>query len=71
MTNSIPFADKRATAIVLMLVLKGEHPARPRDAEVVERGLDDSLWGLLESCWAFNPDDRPSMDEVLAELPQV
>jgi len=36
---------------------------RPQNKE-----LDDSLWDLIQACWADDPDDRPDMDEVVSRL---
>ena len=44
--------------MVLLKVLKGEHPTR--DAE-----FPDSLWKTLELCWASRPNERPSIENVL------
>ena len=30
-----------------------------------EVGFEESLWKMLESCWASDPDDRPSIENVL------
>ena len=36
--------------------------------QVVERGLDDRMWKLLCVCWSENPEDRPSIAELVAKL---
>ena len=69
MTGSEPFANIKRQPEVLMRMLRGERPVRPTDPEVVARGLDDKMWGILERCWAHAPEDRPTIEEVLAELP--
>lgn len=43
---------------VLVTVLAGGRPARCV-------GFTDHLWKMLERCWAYRPDDRPSTEEVL------
>jgi hypothetical protein len=43
-------------------------PPRPTDISV-RRGLDDSLWGLVERCWAKDPKDRPTATTVAAQIP--
>ena len=43
---------------VIVKVLAGEHP--PRGV-----GFGESVWKMLELCWATQPDDRPSAKDVL------
>jgi len=43
---------------VFVKVLEGEHPRR-------EAGFADSLWEMLELCWAPQPDARPGIEDVL------
>ena len=43
---------------VIAKVLAGERP--PRGA-----GFTDSLWKMLELCWASRPDNRPGIGAVL------
>jgi len=48
----------------LLKALKGEHP--PRGTRFTE-----SLWKMLETCWAFQPKNRPSIEDVLQRLHAV
>jgi len=68
MTGKSPFAETRRTTEVIIKVREGKRPARPTEVEVGERGLDDKLWGLLVRCWDAKPANRPTIDEVLANL---
>ena len=52
-----PF-HKHADMAVFLKVSKGEHP--PRGVEFME-----SLWRTLETCWAFQPKNRPRIEDVL------
>lgn len=53
-------------------VFTGEHLSqakwislkRPESAEVLSRGLDDGLWGLLHKCSSDIPTKRPTMTEI-------
>jgi len=47
-----------------MKVIAGEHPPR-------EAGFTDDLWKMLERCWASQPTDRPSIEDVLLRLEGV
>jgi serine/threonine protein kinase len=52
-----PYQETQDTAVLLKIV-KGE---RPRRCE----GFVDSLWGMMEECWTFQPHGRPSVEGVL------
>jgi len=52
-----PFHENKDIT-VFVKVLKGEHP--PRGAEFTE-----GLWEMLEMCWAFQPNNRPCIEDVL------
>ena len=56
-TGNPPFHEHTHMAILLK-VSRGEHP--PREAEFAE-----GLWKMLEMCWAFQPNNRPSIEDVL------
>jgi len=49
---------------VFVKVLKGEHPSRGT-------GFTESLWEMLEICWAFQPKNRPSIEDVLQRLDEI
>ena len=53
-----------ADITVFMKVLKGEHPSR--GTEFTER-----LWEMLETCWALQPNNRPSIEDVLNRMDTV
>ena len=52
---------RHADMIVILKVLEGERP--PRGARFTE-----NLWKTLELCWASQPNDRPSIEDVLQRL---
>ena len=47
-------------------VIKGERPRRVRGARFTE-----SVWKMLERCWAPVPNDRPRVEDVLHCLERV
>ena len=49
---------------VFAKVLEGERPPR-------EAGFTDSLWEMLELCWASQPNARPNVEDVLRYLEGV
>ena len=62
-SGNLPF-HKDADLVVCMKVVEGDRP--PRGAKFAE-----SLWKLLELCWAPQPNDRPGIEEVLQCLKMV
>ena len=52
-----PFHEDTDLAVFLK-VMRGVRPSR-------EDGFTDSLWKTMEQCWAFQPNDRPSVEDVL------
>ncbi|KAH8119605.1 kinase-like protein [Phellopilus nigrolimitatus] len=69
MTGQRPFSHIKRTPEVLIRVQSGERPLRPTEPEVLERGLDGSMWNLLTRCWDANPEKRPTIHQILEELP--
>ncbi|EIN12108.1 hypothetical protein PUNSTDRAFT_62220, partial [Punctularia strigosozonata HHB-11173 SS5] len=62
----IPFHDVRIDYVVVLKVKDGVRPSRPTSAR--DLGLDDDLWELIETCWASDPAQRPSMLGILQRL---
>ena len=56
-SGNIPF-HQHGDMTVFMKVVAGERPARGV-------GFTESLWKMLELCWAPQPNNRPSIKEVL------
>ncbi|KAG9078980.1 hypothetical protein FRC06_008018, partial [Ceratobasidium sp. 370] len=60
-TGRAPFADKSAIAIVYTVTIKREIPGRPNLSSLFHnKTLEDELWRLLTTCWAYKPNNRPS-----------
>jgi len=56
-SGNLPF-HKCTDIAVFMKVVEGEHPPRGP-------GFTKSLWEMLELCWTAQPNNRPSIEEVL------
>ena len=56
----LPF-HKHADLVVFMKVSEGERPPR-------QVGFTNSLWEMLEMCWAHQPSARPTIEDVLQYL---
>jgi len=68
LSGQVPFQGDR-DFVVVKRVLEGERPGRPRGAERV--WFTDDLWGMLEQCWSSEPDDRPTVEDVLGNLERI
>ncbi|TDL22521.1 kinase-like protein [Rickenella mellea] len=62
-TGKPPFHGLREYE-VLMAVQKYERPSRPTD-DAAANSLDDTIWRIMQSCWARNPRDRPTADTLV------
>ena len=62
-SGKLPFHEYTDLAIFLKVV-KGERPRRGAK-------FKETLWKTLESCWAYNPSDRPSIENVLRCLETI
>jgi len=68
-TGQIPFFGlSECTLSIFRMVLEGKFPERPANKDVVARGLDDKMWGLMETCWSMDCAWRPSTTAILRYL---
>ncbi|KAG5735783.1 Serine/threonine-protein kinase HT1 [Termitomyces sp. T112] len=68
-TGELPLGDRRRAAAYK--IHSGERPKRPTEEVHIQRGLSDTMWALMERCWSHSPEYRPTVDEILRELPPV
>jgi hypothetical protein len=61
---------KRDTEVIIKKS-RGVLPTRPKDEQVILRGLNDQLWDLLMSCWIAEPAQRPTISHVLERLDEA
>lgn len=69
-TGQRPFHNRPRAAAVIQDLVTGVRPMRP-EADVTRRGLSDALWDLMQKCWHQNPDLRPSMSDILAQMKSI
>ncbi|KAG6908225.1 hypothetical protein DXG01_005618 [Tephrocybe rancida] len=69
-TGWLPFHDARFSSTAVVKVMKGQVPSRPPDGDSawLIHGLNESIWKLMERCWAFNPTARPAMAAIVSSL---
>ncbi|KXN91804.1 hypothetical protein AN958_11954 [Leucoagaricus sp. SymC.cos] len=73
LTGRIPFHEIKgegAMLIARLFTASHEKPSRPSPEETSEE-LTDEMWNLMEDCWNFEPNERPSLDEVLRRLERL
>ena len=56
---SVPFGDEE----VADCISKGTRPRMPNRAQAP--GLTDEIWKLLEACWHLDPNQRPTIDDIV------
>jgi serine/threonine protein kinase len=54
-TREVPFSHRRYDTVVVLDVIRGLQPQRPQSSII-----PDQIWSLIESCWKFRPENRPS-----------
>ncbi|KAG8897070.1 hypothetical protein FRB99_008469, partial [Tulasnella sp. 403] len=57
------------TGIPVALVLGGHRPEVPATSS--SRGPNEIAWEIAQRCWQPEPEDRPTMDEILQSLRQA
>ena len=62
-SGNVPFHEYMEMAVHVKILL-GEHPSRGAI-------FPEDLWEMMEWCWTFQPDDRPSIADVLRCLKAV
>ena len=49
----------------------GNQITTPIDDMFIDMRKREKLQALMEKCWAENPEDRPTMEEVLIEISEI
>ncbi|QRV88622.1 Ephrin type-A receptor 4 [Ceratobasidium sp. AG-Ba] len=70
-TGTIPYPKKNEAAVMFAVVIAKAFPERPETHIPQNSEHGDALWSLLEWCWAFEPEKRPSASEVKARLDHI
>jgi hypothetical protein len=63
-----PFANTLDHFLFALVVDRGVRPLRPTDPRILMTGLDDSMWSLIQECWAQEPSSRPAVSDVASRL---
>ncbi|KAK7054501.1 hypothetical protein VNI00_003699 [Paramarasmius palmivorus] len=62
-----PFHEIPLDCTVMWKIMGNERPSRPSVAHT----LTDSLWAIIETCWAADDTARPTAEEVIARLKSI
>ncbi|KAG8721190.1 hypothetical protein FRC09_008285 [Ceratobasidium sp. 395] len=67
-----PYYQNKQPHTVMLDIRMNKRPQRAKHADFEKYALKpDDMWILLERCWAIEPEDRPTMDEVVVELKKM
>ncbi|KAI3612067.1 Armdomain-containing protein [Moniliophthora roreri] len=64
-TSTLPWGVLTEDRIYRLVVNENARPDRPDDSEVVGKGLDDKVWGIIEECWDREARLRPNFDIIV------
>ncbi|KAG8728311.1 hypothetical protein FRC10_005090, partial [Ceratobasidium sp. 414] len=64
-TGSVPYPEKGDRAVMVAVVIKKEFPKRPLEHIPQGSPAGDKLWSLLEKCWTYEPEQRPTAAQVV------
>ncbi|KDQ19627.1 hypothetical protein BOTBODRAFT_444438 [Botryobasidium botryosum FD-172 SS1] len=70
-THEVPFHTMHLDHEVTEYIKRHNLPPRPRDPEVVSRGLDDRMWQLVERCSHKHATKRLSAQELVEQLQKI
>jgi len=51
--------------------MRGDLPEKPMDEDIISRGLEDEMWGLMTHCWNSESAQRPSAKFMSRRLQAV
>ena len=67
-SGEIPFFENQYDIQVILGVMRGRRPTRPMLELCETRGISDELWDLIQTCWAQNPMERPTAEQIMERL---
>lgn len=67
LSDRVPFFQLQTDLHVMVEVMKGGRPPRPR-GDVAHQWLTDPIWDFVQRLFAYESSGRPPMQEVVAKL---
>ncbi|KAK7457859.1 hypothetical protein VKT23_010203 [Stygiomarasmius scandens] len=68
MTDEAPFQYLPEEDLRDIVAIQDVRPEKPDDPVILQRGLTDVLWGLLEQCWIKDRNLRPTFQDISKSL---
>ncbi|QRV90507.1 hypothetical protein RhiJN_18525 [Ceratobasidium sp. AG-Ba] len=70
-TSDIPWTGMSDRAVMFSVMIHKSCPERPESYIPKNSDHGDKLWSLLQSCWSFDPETRPSAGEVTDIMSEI
>ncbi|CAE7191127.1 unnamed protein product [Rhizoctonia solani] len=70
-SGSIPYHRHKQAMTVMLKIAKGPPPRGDYPDFNTYAYRPEEMWELLMECWRADPEERPSMDEVVTRLEQI
>jgi|ERR1700685_4216683 hypothetical protein len=67
-SGTYPFQDIRSDYQFMVALQRGRRPSRPQHDLCRIRGLNNTIWDLIEDCWRTEPLERPSAGQIVDYL---
>ncbi|KAF9448603.1 kinase-like protein [Macrolepiota fuliginosa MF-IS2] len=68
LTDQMPFHEFAQNHTVMFKIFSGEKPSKPPSSAWADLELTDGLWELMDLCWSFEPDKRPTLPDIIEKL---
>ncbi|TFK31105.1 kinase-like domain-containing protein [Crucibulum laeve] len=69
LTGNIPYHHRTRDWTVIKDVQNGIKPPGP--SGIILPGLETRMIDILDDCWCFSPEERPTMTEVVEQIQQI
>jgi len=67
-SGQVPFFENPHDIRVILGVMRGKRPTRPSHDLSKTRGFSDEIWDLVQACWAHDPIQRPTAEQVVERI---
>ncbi|KAG9089637.1 hypothetical protein FS749_001185 [Ceratobasidium sp. UAMH 11750] len=72
LSGQIPYQEHKKSHSVMFDIRGNKRPIRAKYTDFERYALKpDEMWALLEKCWEFEPEQRPTIDKVLVDLKRI
>jgi len=71
MTNEKPYHEIKNVHTIVLSMMKGRLPASKNRKQYSQLEEGSPVWEVLDKCWDFEPDRRPSIQEVTDDIASI